>query len=200
MKQKKSNERTQRKQKGCLTISRQRALHFRRGGGGSVQTVLLFVWLLLLYVLRGLRREPRVRLGRSADAVNCSEAIAMQGNASAPERPLRLTNPSYGSVNRYSLPPSLSKLMYDLGRSAARKDAAAELELRIPDERTRWWVQEMIADGDIARLSAFVRPGCEERDVLKAWREEAAAHFDSPKTPLADNQQQEAYLAPSLRR
>lgn len=200
MKQKNSKERIQKKQKECLTIARQRALQFRRGGGGSVQTALLFVWLLLLYVLQGLRRDPRVRLRCPADAVNCGDAIAVQGNASAPERPLRLINAPYDSANRYRLPPSLNRLMYDLRRSAARKDAAAELELRIPDERTRWWVQEMIADGDINRLSVFVRPGCEERAILKAWREEADAHFDIPKRPLADNQRQETYLAPGLRR
>jgi hypothetical protein len=86
---------------------------------------------------------------------------------------------------RYRSRPSLSRLMADLRRPAARKDAAAALEARIADPAIRAWVAERVADNEINRLSIWVRPGRSEDTILAAWRGEADAALAEAEATIA---------------
>jgi hypothetical protein len=76
-------------------------------------------------------------------------------------------------VERYRSRPTLQKLMKDLRRPAARSDARAALEKRIPDPITRNWALAHIDGDELNRLSIYIRPGISEADTMSAWYSEA---------------------------
>jgi hypothetical protein len=88
-------------------------------------------------------------------------------------------------TERYRSRPSLSHLMGDLRRPAARKDAAAALEACIADPVIRAWVAERIAKDEINRLSIWVSVGRSEEAILAAWRGEADAALAEAEANLA---------------
>lgn len=168
------------RRKGCHAIARQRARHARRQGRSQTVVLLVFLWAFL----SGPFRSPSVAFlpGRSASVLprqpNQAEADewpVTEYERGASEYVIRPRSIAAGGNGRYRSQPSFSRLMTDLRRPAAREDAAAVLKTRIADPVIRAWVTDRIAKEEINRLSIWVQPGCSEKTILEAWRDEADA-------------------------
>lgn len=164
--------------KGCHAIAKQRARHARKQGRSHAIVLMIFLWALL----SGPFRTPSVAF------------LPDRGTSPLPPLPRRaedndwpiteyergaggyIMRPRSGVIartGRYRSRPSLSRLMTDLHRPAARKDATAALKARITDPVIRAWVTERIAKEEFNRLSIWVRPGRTEEAVMAAWHDEA---------------------------
>ncbi len=167
------------RRKGCHAIARQRARHARKRGRSHIIVLLIFLWALLSGPFRTPsaaflpdRRVgplPRQPVGTEGDDWPVTEYERGGGGHIMRPRPVAASG-----TGRYRSRPSFSRLMADLHRPAARKDAAAALEARIVDPVVRGWVTERIAKDEINRLSIWVQSGRTEETVLAAWQNEAA--------------------------
>lgn len=89
--------------------------------------------------------------------------------------PLR-HRPSGRLHGRYGALPSMSRLLRDLRRPAARAAARAALMTRIGgDDVTLVWAVALLDSGDERRLALHARAGVPDADVIAAWRSEARA-------------------------
>lgn len=168
------------RRKGCHAIARQRARHARKRGRSHAIVLLIFLWALLsgpfrtpsVAVLpdRGAAPVPLQPVGAKSDDWPVTEYERGGGGYVMRSRPAAVSR-----TGRYRSWPSLSRLMADLHRPAARKDAAAALEARIVDPFVRAWVADRIANDEINRLSIWVQSGRAEETVFAAWRGEADA-------------------------
>lgn len=166
-----ANARTDRR--SCYAMARQRALRAHREGRHGLVVFLIFVWALLSAPFVP---PPVVPLPRPMPARPLSPRMEPAGEMAVgfgPDVEVPALRPTYAAARRYKTRPSLSKLMADLRRGAARNDAAAELLPRIVDNDTRRWVADHIADNDITALAIHVRPGRPEEVSLAAWQHEA---------------------------
>lgn len=102
----------------------------------------------------------------------------------------------YGGNNRYCSAPSFTRLMLDLKRPAASRDAREVLLARISDPVTLEWVSNQIASGDLYKLAMWVRPWMSERDVLEAWRMAAVAEAATLNEELSDCGQSDGWVEP----
>lgn len=174
----------------CHAIASQRARHVRRQGRSRTIAMLVFVWAFLsgpfrLTVVasqpaRGPSFPPSPS-GRGKDD-NWPVTDYERGAGGHLMRPRPVAASGTG---RYRSRPSLSKLMADLRRPAARKDAAAALEARIADPVIREWIAARIAKDEINRLSIWVQPGWTEETVMAAWRGEADAALAEEQAAVA---------------
>lgn len=77
---------------------------------------------------------------------------------------------------RYGALPSMSRLLRDLRRPAARAAARAALMARIGgDDVTLAWAVALLDGGDERRLALHARAGVPDAEVIAAWRSEARA-------------------------
>jgi hypothetical protein len=169
-----------RRRKGCLRAARHRAKLSRRAGRGRTVALLVFLWAFLTGPFRwpSPLAVSSYRTDRSPSwSVNGGEnwpvTVYERGGGTSLARP-RLP-PAKG---RYRTRPAMSRLMVDLRRPAARRDAAEALATRVQDPVTRAWIASLIASGEINRLSIWVRPGSTEETVISAWRRDAVAALE----------------------
>lgn len=179
------------RRKSCHTIASQRARHARRQGRSRTIAMLVFVWAFL----SGPFRLPPVA---SQPARGPSFPPSASGRGKDDDWPVtdyergaggHLMRPrpiATSGTERYVSRPSLTKLMVDLRRPAARRDAAVALMARVPDTVTRAWAADRIAKGEIKHLSIWVQPGRMEAHILAAWRSEAEAALDKTASGSAD--------------
>lgn len=169
-----------RRRKGCHAIAAQRARMARRQGRNRLIVMLVFLWAILSGPFRSLPVSQSDR-GPSSPLPSSGHAEGGDWPVTDYERGagghfMRRRLPS--GTGRYRSRPSLVKLMADLRRPAARRDAAAALEARIADPVIREWIAARIAKDEINRLSIWVQLGRPEANVIDAWRGEADAALD----------------------
>lgn len=70
---------------------------------------------------------------------------------------------------RYKVRPTMHRLVRDLRRPVARKEARDILLGRIVDMDLRDWVVQRIDLDEINRLAIYARPGASDAAVLDAW-------------------------------
>jgi len=77
--------------------------------------------------------------------------------------------------------PSLARLLRDLRRPAARREAADTLLTRLPagEATLRDWVAEQVNASSSTALATWVRPGMPEEDIIAAWRGAARREAES---------------------
>lgn len=177
--------------KNCHAIASLRARHARRQGRSRTIAMLVFVWAFLSGPFRlpavasqlargpSFPPSPSGEGGKDDDWPVTDYERGVGGHLMQP-RPVTASG-----TERYRSRPSLSKLMADLRRAAARKDAAAALEARIADPIIREWIAARIAKDEINRLSIWVQPGRAEKTVMAAWRDEADAALAEEQAAVA---------------
>lgn len=167
------------RRKGCLAIALQRARMARRQGRNRVIVMMVFLWAFLSGPFRlppvfqpdrGLFSPPM-----PSGHAECADWPITDYERGAGGYLMRRRSARSSGTGRYRFRPTLAKLMRDLRRPGARKEAAAALEARIADPVAREWVAGRIAKDEINRLSIYVRPGRLEETILAAWRDEADA-------------------------
>lgn len=177
------------RRKGCYAVAVQRARMTRRCGHGRLVALLICLWALMSGPFRS-RTVASLPAGGpffppspsgSAESEDWSVTDYERGIGGHLIRP----RPAASGTGRYRSRPSLTKLMADLRRPAARKDAAAALEARIADPVIRAWVAARIDKDEINRLSIWVQPGRSETNVIAAWRGEANAALDEAASNTA---------------
>lgn len=177
------------RRKGCYAIARQRARQARRNGKNRLLIALIFAWALLTGPfpswpaarLPGCGPVPKARLPGSPEVEDWPITEYERGGGGQIVRAQRAAS----RTARYRTRPTLWRLMTDLRRPAARKDAAAELGIRIDDPITRAWAQDRIAKDEINRLSIWVQPGRADETVMAAWQGEAAAALVEAEANIA---------------
>lgn len=77
--------------------------------------------------------------------------------------------------------PSLARLLRDLRRPAARREAADMLLARLPagEVRLRDWVAEQLSTGSVTPLATWARSGMPDGDIIAAWRGAARREAES---------------------
>lgn len=73
---------------------------------------------------------------------------------------------------RYKVRPTMHRLVRDLRRPVARKEARDLLLGRIVEMDLREWVAQRIDLDEISRLAICARPGASDDVVIEAWRME----------------------------
>lgn len=178
------------RRKGCHSIAAQRARMASRQGRNHLIVILIFMWA----ILSGPFRSPPVSQpdrGPSCPPPSSGHAEGGDWPVTDYERGmggdllLRPRSAAASGTGRYRSRPSLSRLMADLRRPAARKDAALVLLAQIADPVTRAWADERIAKGEINRLSVWVQPASTAEIVLAAWRGEADAALADAEAAVA---------------
>lgn len=179
------SERRRERRKGCYAIARQRARLARREGRSRLVVLLIFVWAILTgpfppCPVAPLPGRNSSLLPRPSGSPKGEDWPITEYERGAGAHIMRPRHAAASGTVRYRSRPSLQRLMTDLRRPAARKDATAALEARIADPATRAWVMERIAKAEINRLSIWVQPGRAEATIMAAWRGEAdAALFEA---------------------
>lgn len=161
-----TERRRRNRQRPCQAVAMHRARIARRQGRSRLVVLLIFLWAILSGSFPP--RSPG-RVEREGWPVTDYERGM---GVDSLLRPRRSADSGKG---RYRSRPTLSRLMADLRRPSARNDAALVLLARVTDHVTRAWAAEQIANGEINRLSIYVRPGRLEETSLAAWRDEADA-------------------------
>lgn len=158
------------RRKSCYAVASHRARMARRQGRSHLIALVLFLWAILSGPFRPLlvSGPPSSDDTDGADWPITDYERGLGGETFL--RPRRALG-----VGRYRSRPSLARLIADLRRPAARKDAVVELVARITDPTIRAWVVERIDKDEINRLSVWARPGCSEETTMAAWRGEALA-------------------------
>lgn len=159
--------------RSCYALARRRALRARREGRHGLVVFLIFVWALFSapFVQPPIAALPMPNPPRPQG--QCSRSGPTLGLGQSDDVDVPAPRPPYAVTGRYKTRPSLVKLMADLRRGAARKDATAELLPRIRDAATREWVAARIAELDITALAIHVRQGRPEETTFAAWQAEA---------------------------
>src|SRR5690606_16412109 len=172
-----------RKRRSCwevrLTRARQaRATARRRKAGRSV------AWLLFVLAFLSIPRpgfsvtpsaSPRTRQPMVAPPLAPEETdqptTPYERGAPGALRP-RPTSEARRYGNRR---PPLVRLLKDLRRPAAQREAADVVVRRIPvgDAELREWVQQQLDDGIVSALALWARPGLTEAEVFAHWKEAA---------------------------
>lgn len=183
------------KRRGCwdvrLSRARQARAAARKRNAGTLLARLLFVLALLSISVADFSVSPASST-RKRKPVAAPPIAPDDGGPGRPASQYELGAPgtlrprSRPERGRYgSRPPALARLLKDLRRPAARRDAADMLMARIPvgDAELHEWVQGQLDDGGVSALALWVRPGLSELDILAHWKvaarrqaeEEAAA-------------------------
>lgn len=176
-----------RRRKSCYAIARRRAVRTHREGRHGLIVFLVFLWALFsapfvrLPVAALPRPNPLRPTRPPRPRYDASAALPHGHGVDAPT-----LRPSYAFKGRYRTRPGLAKLIADLRRRAARKDAAAELLPRVADPVARAWAAERIVEDDITALAAHVRRGHPEEITFAAWRTQADAAKRSEPTDTPD--------------
>lgn len=76
---------------------------------------------------------------------------------------------------RYRERPTMKRLMFDLRRPAACKEAERFLLTRINDDGLREWVSEQVREDRVNRLSIYVRYNLSDDAVIASWQAELDA-------------------------
>lgn len=170
--------------RSCHAIARQRAQRARREGRNGLLVFLIFIWALFCAPFV---RPPVIPLpsptSRHSQSHNVHGSAAM-AVGDGPKADVPAPRPRYAGSMRYKTRPNLKKLISDLRRPVARKDATAELLSRITDPVTRQWVADQVAEGEITALAIRLRRGCPEEITFAGWQAEANAptHADDLDT------------------
>lgn len=172
-----------RKRRSCwdvrLARARQARAAARRRNAGKLLACILFVLAFLSAPVTGFSVTPAA-FARTRQSVVAPPL--------APERldhwasPYELGAPGalrprvrsgHGRYGNRRL--TLARLLKDLRRPAARREAADMLMARIPtgDAELREWVQGQLDDGSMSALVVWAQPGLAEPDVLLNWKEAA---------------------------
>lgn len=154
------------KRRSCWKAARIRVQRRRRPEGGR----LIFLALVILELL-----SPPVSRSWLFVAPADPEPLRRPNEYERGESFRPRNRPQHG---RYPSRPSLARLMRDLRRPAARRDARRFLEGMIDDVITLRWVTERLDDGEVNRLAIYVRPGLSEESIFSAWSAEARAPVD----------------------
>lgn len=154
------------RRKGCHAVAMHRVRMARRQGRGRLVVFLIFLWAILSGPFPSPRPPSRAK---DEEWPITDYERGLGGDL------LLRPRPAASRTERYRSRPSFARLMADLRRPAARKDAALVLLARITDPVARAWVAERIAKGEINRLSIWTRPGRSEETIMAAWRGEADA-------------------------
>lgn len=170
-----AKERPRSRRRCCYDIARQRAQRARREGRRGLLVFLIFILTLFSapFVWPPVAPLPRSTLRRSQSLHVHANAVMAIGND--PDADVPAPRPRHAGSKRYKSRPTLAKLMSDLRRPVARKEATAELLPRITDPVTRRWVADHIADGEITTLAVRARRGCPEEITFAGWQAEANA-------------------------
>lgn len=152
--------------KSCYAVAAQRARLTRMERRSNLFFLLTFLWAII---------SSPFRSRRSQDQAHSEEwPITEYERGAVGPFPRRQAS----SNARYSARTSLSTLVADLRRPAARDAAYRALLERVIDPVTRAWVADRFANDDIIRLSVWAREGRREDWILAAWRHEANVAMD----------------------
>lgn len=167
-----------------LARARQARAAARRRSRGWLLLLLAFAWGML-----SPSSAPAPRPFRDASPRPASTPPVLpddDGDASRPpsayERgePHRWRPKRRPELGRYGgTLPTLSRLIGDLRRAHARRDAADALMARLPagDERLHDWVRQQLDEGNVSVLALWARPGIADVDIMAAWS--AAAQMET---------------------
>lgn len=166
------------RRRGCYAVASRRARQARQNGKSRLLVAMIFIWALLTGPFPPWPAArlpggpcPMARPPGSPEGEDWPISVYERGGGPI-MRPRRAAS---SGATRYRTRPTLWRLMADLRRPAARKDAAAALEVRIDDPIARAWALDRIAKDEINRLSIWVQPDREEKSIMAAWRGEADA-------------------------
>ncbi|WP_433848820.1 hypothetical protein [Brucella pseudogrignonensis] len=155
-------EMKKRRQKSCIEIALARARQARRQKKHPIQVGWVFIAALLS--LRTSVMPPATPYRAAAD--NDWPISDYERGYSTSRKPRR---------ERYSVQPSIIRLLRDLRRPAAREDAMQFLLARIDDIALRGWIIEQIREDQINRLAIHVHPGLHDAAIIASWQ----AKFDT---------------------
>lgn len=188
-----------RKRRSCwdvrLTRARKARAAARRASAGRLLAWLPFVLVLLSIPVYGFPVRPAASTGKRKpvaapplapdDGGPDRLASAYELGAPGALRPRR--RPDLGRYGNRR--PALSRLLKDLRRPAAMREAADMLMAKIPagDAELREWVQEQLDDGSVSALSLWARPGLAEQDVLAHWKEAARRQAEDEAAALRES-------------
>ncbi len=186
-----------RKRRGCwdvrLSRARQVRTAARRRNAGRLLAWLLFVLALLSISVTGSSVTPAASAGKRK--LVAAPPLAPDGGPDRPASQYELGAPGAlrprrrSELGRYgNRRPTLARLLKDLRRSAARRDAADMLMARIPvgDAELREWVQEQLDDGSVSTLALWARPGLSEPDIFAHWKEAARRQTEEEAAALRE--------------
>lgn len=134
------------------------------------------MWLLFVLVLLSpetMKREPVAVPPIMPDDDGVSDHPPTAYERGDPHRWRPKRRPELG---RYGgSVPTLARLMKDLRRPSAKRDAADMLMSRLSagNDDVRGWVRQQLDDGNVAALALWVRPGFSEDDIIAAWSDAA---------------------------
>lgn len=187
-----------RKRRGCwrvrLARARQARAAARKANAGRLLAWLLFLLALLSIPVADFRATPaRATVKRKPMPV--PPLVPDDGGASRPPSPYELGAPPSlrprwsPHAGRYGgSRPTLARLLRDLRRPAAGREAADVVMARIPagDAELRDWVQEQLDDGSLTALMMWAQPGLTETDVFACWKEAARRQAEQEAAALRD--------------
>lgn len=150
-------EKRKRRQKHCGEIALSRARQARRQKMHPIRIGWVFIATLL-----------SIRSSISSPAMPRLDDAGHDWPISDYERGYS-TSPK-SRCERYSEQPTMSRLMRDLRRPAARDYAMQFLLARIDDVALRGWVIEQIHEDRINRLAIHVHPGLHDATILASWQ------------------------------
>lgn len=189
---------TKRKRRGCwrarLAHARQASAAARRANAGRLLAWLLFLLALLSIPVADFRAAPTAPVVRRKP-VAAPPLLQDDGEPDRPATPYELGAPPSlrprwsPHAGRYGgSRPTLTRLLRDLRRPAARQEAADVLMARIPagDAELHDWVQEQLDDGSLTALVMWAQPGLTETDVFACWKEAARRQAEEEAAALRE--------------
>ncbi len=192
-----TERRRRNRRKPCHAVAMHRARMARRQGRNRLIVMLVFLWAVLSGPFRSSPfasfpthgSSPVPRPSRRLESQDWPVTDYERGEGNHLIKPRLARSRGTG---RYRSRPSLSRLMADLRRPAARKDATLALLAHIADPETQAWAAERIVKGEINRLSIWVQAASTEETVMAAWGGEAEAALADAEiaaaTPSSDRE------------
>lgn len=187
-----------RKRRGCWDVRLSRARHARaaarKRNAGTLLAWLLFALALLSISVADFSVTPASST-RKRKPVAAPPIAPDDGGPGRPASQYELGAPGTLrprrrlELGRYgNRRPALARLLKDLRRPAARRDAADMLMARIPvgDAELREWVQEQLDDGSVSTLALWARPGLSEPDIFAHWKEAARRQAEEEAAALRE--------------
>lgn len=187
-----------RKHRGCwparLARARQARAAARKANAGRLLGWLLFVLGLLSIPVADLSAPPARTMGKRKPGA-ARPLVSNDDGASSPPSPYELgappsLRPRWSSQSgRYGgSRPTLARLVRDLRRPAAGREAGDMLMARIPVEDAELcdWVQEQLDDSSLTALVMWARPGLAETDVFASWSKAARRQAEEEAAALRE--------------
>lgn len=177
-----------------LSRARQARAAARKCNAGTLLPWLLFVLALLSIPVTDFSVAPAACTGKRKP-VAAPPITPDDGGPGRPATPYELGAPgplrpqSRSELGRYgSRRPALARLLKDLRRPAARRDAADLLMTRIPvgDAELHEWVQGQLDDGSVSALALWARPGLSELEIFAHWKDAARRQAEEEAAALRE--------------